>query len=253
MFRSPISIRLLMFSLVLGLIVATPAYKAALAGQTDSQPELPLDRGLMQRLSNFTLTDVKSGRTHTLYGYQGRKAIVLVFLGNDCPVGNLYLPRLIELEKEFRNQRVVFLGVNSNAHETEKEVAQFVAERGITFPVLKDPSNLVADSALIDTHVRGRGARWLCPHPLPRRDRRPVSARKGQGFTGPQVSARRLDEHPRQSTDQGDGDQGCRLSARPGSLEARGAGEGPADPGCRARGGKRTRGPRKSIRSTWGK
>ena len=32
-----------------------------------------------------------------LYGYQGRKAIALVFLGNDCPVVNLYVPRLIEL------------------------------------------------------------------------------------------------------------------------------------------------------------
>jgi len=150
MFRSPISIRLLMFSLVLGLIFATPAYRAALAGQTDPQPELPLDRGLMQRLSNFTLNDVKSGRTHTLYGYQGRKAIVLVFLGNDCPVGNLYVPRVIELEKEFRKQGVVFLGVNSNAHETANDVAHFVGERGITFPVLKDPANLVADSALIE-------------------------------------------------------------------------------------------------------
>ena len=73
---------------------AVAPVQAILADQPDKPAELPVDRGLMQRLSNFTLKDVTSGRTHTLYGYQGRKAIVLVFLGTDCPVGNLYVPRL---------------------------------------------------------------------------------------------------------------------------------------------------------------
>ena len=54
--------------------------------RTANQP-LPIDRGMMQRLSNFTLNDVTNGRSLMLYGFQGRKAIVLVFLGNDCPVG----------------------------------------------------------------------------------------------------------------------------------------------------------------------
>ena len=58
--------------------------------------------------------------------YQGRKAIVLVFLGTDCPVGNLYVPRLNELNREFRKKGVVFLGINSNAHETEQDVAKYV-------------------------------------------------------------------------------------------------------------------------------
>ena len=72
------------------------------------------------------------------------------FLGNDCPVGNLYVPRLIELEREFRKKGVVFIGINSNAHETAAEVAKFVADRGIEFSVVKDPENKVADAALIE-------------------------------------------------------------------------------------------------------
>ena len=94
----------------------------------------------MQRLSNFTLKDVTNGRSLMLYGFQGRKAIVLVFLGNDCPVVSLYVPRLIELNHEFSKKGVVMLGINSNAHETEAEVAKFVKETGIDFPVLKDPA-----------------------------------------------------------------------------------------------------------------
>jgi peroxiredoxin len=134
----------------LGLVTVLPTGSRAFEGPKEADSNLPIDRGLMQRFSNFTLKDVTSGRTTTLYGYQGRKGIVLVFLGNDCPVGNLYVPRLIELNREFRTQGVVMLGINSNAHDAEKDVARFVRESGIDFGVLKDPGNTVADSALVE-------------------------------------------------------------------------------------------------------
>ncbi len=108
MFGSPVALRLTMVLLIFSFIVAWTPVQTVLADQPDKPAELPVDRGLMQRLSNFTLKDVKSGRTHTLYGYQGRKAIVLVFLGNDCPVGNLYVPRLIELNTEFARRASFF-------------------------------------------------------------------------------------------------------------------------------------------------
>jgi thiol-disulfide isomerase/thioredoxin len=165
MIRSPASIRMMTASLLFGLAAAITAPVAVAAPPSDSQPELPIDRGLMQRLSNFTLDDVKGKRSIMLYGYQGRSAIVLAFLGNDCPVGNLYVPRLIELEREFRKKGVVFIGINSNAHETTLEVAKFVADRGIEFPVVKDPENKV-DRA----HLRGDRARRIRTDPLPRRD-----------------------------------------------------------------------------------
>jgi peroxiredoxin len=149
MFRPPGSWQVVWSSLVLGAaILGFP--RPVGAGAAVDQPELPVDRGLMQRLSNFTLKDVTKDQAIMLYGFQGRKAIVLAFLGNDCPIGNLYTPRLIELEREFRKQGVVFLGINSNAHETEQEVAKYVKDAGIPFMVLKDPSNLVADAALAE-------------------------------------------------------------------------------------------------------
>jgi peroxiredoxin/mono/diheme cytochrome c family protein len=150
MFGKPALIRRTLLSLVMGCMLAGPAERSVVGGEAEKAAELPVDRGLMQRLSNFTLKDVTSGRSHMLYGYQGRKAIVLVFLGTDCPVGNLYLPRINELDREFRDKGVVFLGINSNAHETEKDIARHVADHGIAFPVLKDVQNLVADSALVE-------------------------------------------------------------------------------------------------------
>ena len=138
--------------LVVAALLAIAAFASTARASDDAAatPPLPVDRGLMQRLSNFTLKDVTNGRSLMLYGFQGCKAIVLVFLGNDCPVASLYVPRLIELNREFSKKGVVFLGINSNAHETEADVAKFVKGAGIDFPVLKDLDNLVADSALVE-------------------------------------------------------------------------------------------------------
>jgi len=142
--------RLKVLVVVCGMMIAVFASAVRAADDKGSGTELPLNRGLMQRLSNFTLKDVTNSRSLMLYGFQGRKGIVLAFLGNDCPVAGLYVPRLIELNKEFSKKGVVILGINSNAHETEADVAKFVKETGIDFPVLKDPQNLVADSALVE-------------------------------------------------------------------------------------------------------
>jgi thiol-disulfide isomerase/thioredoxin len=111
---------------------------------------LPLDRGLNQRVADFVLKDVATDRPLALYSFVGKKAIVLVFLGTDCPVGQLYVPRLIELNQAYRGKGVIFLGINSNAHETQQDVARFVKETSIDFPVLKDLQNKVSDTVLAE-------------------------------------------------------------------------------------------------------
>ena len=77
----------------------------------------------------------------------GRQATVLVFTGIDCPLGNLYMPRLAELAESYRGRGVVFIGVNSNAAESADQVLAHSREFGASFPVLKDPGNAVADLA----------------------------------------------------------------------------------------------------------
>ncbi len=138
-------------TVVVAAMVAIPMTgSTGWAGLVDGPPSLPLDRGLMQRLANFTLDDATSGRKVSLYDFAGKRAIVLVFLGTDCPVGNLYVPRLVELNKEYRSKGVVFLGINSNAHEDRASVARYAKENGIDFPVLKDVENRVSDTVLAE-------------------------------------------------------------------------------------------------------
>ncbi len=150
-------------------VLAVSSQREALAGPTDKRSDLPLDRGVNQRVADFTLKDAVTDRPTSLYSFVGKKAVVLVFLGTDCPVGNLYIPRLIELNRAYRGKGVIFLGINSNAHETKEDMAKVVRETGIDFPVLKDLQNKVSDSLMVErtcealvldgfTFVRYRGA-----------------------------------------------------------------------------------------------
>ena len=126
-----------------------PAASATETPESADEP-LPLDRMVGQRLSNFTLTDAVSGRPYSLYGFAGKKGAVLIFMGTECPVGNVYAPRLIELNHEYRSKGFVFLGINSNAGDSESEIAEHAKQFELDFPILKDRDNVVADSALAD-------------------------------------------------------------------------------------------------------
>lgn len=109
------------------------------------------DRNVGLRMPDFTLKSV-TGESIRLYGYafQRKKAVVLVFTGTTCPVSEVYAPRLVELAKKYEPKGVVFLAINSNAHESAEDVARDAKEHGITFPVLKDAKGLVADLALAE-------------------------------------------------------------------------------------------------------
>jgi peroxiredoxin len=111
--------------------------------------DLPLDRAVGQRLADFTLKNTE-GDPVRLYGFYGSKAVVIVFLSTSCPVGNAYLPRLNEMVKAYEDKGVVFLGINSNPSETLGEIGKHKKEYGLTFPVLRDKDNLVADLAFAE-------------------------------------------------------------------------------------------------------
>ena len=142
--------RWLKVSVAAGIALAFQLGSRSVARPSEDRTDLPVNRGLMQRLGNFTLKDVTNGQDRSLYALRGSRAIVLVFIGTDCPVGNQYVPRLIELNREYQPKGVIFFGISSNAHDSAKDVAKYVHDMGIDFPVLKDLQNKVADSGLVE-------------------------------------------------------------------------------------------------------
>src|SRR4051794_7653022 len=74
------------------------------------------------RAPTFTLKDIHR-RSRALDGFKDKKAFVIVFLGTECPLGNLYVPTLIDLHKQYEGKGVQFLAINANAQDTLIAVA----------------------------------------------------------------------------------------------------------------------------------
>ncbi|MBM4072217.1 MAG: redoxin domain-containing protein [Planctomycetes bacterium] len=109
---------------------------AAVSSNNAQRP--PKEKALGEKVANTdSLRDVRGNR-RSLHGFNGHKAVVLVFLGTECPVANLYLPGLSEIAERFRSRKVQFLGVYANENEDLNDIAAHASDREIPFPVMKD-------------------------------------------------------------------------------------------------------------------
>jgi thiol-disulfide isomerase/thioredoxin/mono/diheme cytochrome c family protein len=96
-------------------------------------------------VAGFSLKDPRDQRTVSLADFKDKKAVVVVFLGTECPVNNLFLPVLAGLHKEYAPKGVAFVGINANRQDTLEKVAAHARANEVPFPVLKDVGNVVAD------------------------------------------------------------------------------------------------------------
>ena len=81
-----------------------------------------------------------------------KKAVVVVFIGTQCPVNNAYMPKLVELEKEYRANGVQFVAINSNEHDKLETIKTHAKKFGLTFPVLRDEKGTVASRFGAERH-----------------------------------------------------------------------------------------------------
>jgi peroxiredoxin len=98
------------------------------------------------QVKEFSLLDSK-GTRHTTAEWKDSKAVVLLFLGTECPVSNGYAPEYTRLAKQFRARGVLFYGVHADPEVTATVAAKHAAEFGLTFPVLLDPTHTVTRQA----------------------------------------------------------------------------------------------------------
>jgi len=96
------------------------------------------------RIADFTLHDFL-GTKHSLGDLRDKKAVVIAFLGVECPLAKLYGSRLAELAAKYEPQGVAFIGIDANQQDTLAEIAHYARESNVNFPILKDPGNAVAD------------------------------------------------------------------------------------------------------------
>jgi peroxiredoxin len=99
---------------------------------------------LGRRIDSFTLQDFR-GQAHALSDFDAQQAVVIYFLGTECPLARLYGPRVQKLYEQFAPRGVAFVGISSNVHDSITELAAHARIHGITFPILKDLGSKVAD------------------------------------------------------------------------------------------------------------
>ena len=93
----------------------------------------------------FELKDFR-GKDHSLAAIlRQKKAVAVVFLGTECPLAKLYGPRLEQLSREFAAKQVALIGIDSNRQDAITQIDGFARQHGLTFPILKDLGNKVAD------------------------------------------------------------------------------------------------------------
>src|SRR5438132_1563198 len=101
----------------IGPVIVTVAMSICGLGSTRlAGADKPLSAPLGVRLADWTLPRSSDGRSWSL-ARDGRQAkvVVVVFLGTECPINNLYLPSLVTLHKKYAPRTVLFAGIARSA------------------------------------------------------------------------------------------------------------------------------------------
>lgn len=97
----------------------------------------------------MTWSDLSGHIWHTT-DLQKNKATVFFFGSTECPISNIYTPRMVELAKTYTAQGTAFFLVDANPEDTPAALRKYAAERGVVFPLVKDTKLTLADSLIAD-------------------------------------------------------------------------------------------------------
>ncbi|HZI47232.1 MAG TPA: thioredoxin family protein [Pyrinomonadaceae bacterium] len=129
-------------SLLVASLVVIALAAVAGSGRTDNDVPAPPTIGTV--IDDFKLPDT-DGKDHSLKSLAGSKGAVVIFIATKCPVSNAYNERMEKLAQEYKAKGINFIGINSNNTEPVAEVKSHATEKGLTFTILKDDGNKIAD------------------------------------------------------------------------------------------------------------
>lgn len=95
-------------------------------------------------IEDFTLPDVDN-KERSLKSLAGKNGTVLLFISVQCPVSNAYNERMEKLAQDYKAKGIAVIGINSNVAEDAASAKAHAAENKLSFPILKDPGNKIAD------------------------------------------------------------------------------------------------------------
>jgi len=129
----------------LSLLLAT-AFAFAAAGNTFTDvADVPAPPAIGATIADFTLPDT-DGKERSLTSLKGKNGTVFIFVAVQCPVSNAYNERMEKLAQDYKARGISVVGINSNTGETSDAVKAHAASHKMTFVILKDNGNKIADS-----------------------------------------------------------------------------------------------------------
>ena len=128
---------------LLAIIVLVGSTLIAVSGRS-IDGDIPAPPAIGSTIADFSLPDA-SGKEHSLASLAGKNGSVLIFIAVQCPVSNAYNARMEKLAQDYKAKGVNVIGINSNVAESADAVKAHAAEKNLSFPILKDAGNKIAD------------------------------------------------------------------------------------------------------------
>jgi peroxiredoxin len=98
-----------------------------------------------KQVADFSLVDTR-GTKHSINEWRRSKAVVLFFIGTECPVSNGYAPDMQQIATRYAEQGVACFGVHADPSVTSAAAAEHAKQYSLTFPILLDPEQVLAQS-----------------------------------------------------------------------------------------------------------
>lgn len=116
----------------------------SIAVNARAEGEIPNAPAIGATIEDFTLPDA-NGKEQSLKSLAGKKGTVLLFIAVQCPVSNAYNERMEKLAQDYKAKGIAVIGINSNVKEDAAAVKSHAEANKLSFPILKDPGNKIAD------------------------------------------------------------------------------------------------------------
>jgi hypothetical protein len=85
-----------------------------------------------------------SGRPADPFAEGRAAATVLIFVSDDCPIANRYVPEIRRLQESFTTRGISFWLVHADPRETPADIREHDRQFGLTLPALRDPNPFLA-------------------------------------------------------------------------------------------------------------
>ena len=109
-----------------------------------AEGEVPAPPAIGATIEDFTLPDADN-KERSLKSLAGKNGTVLLFIAVQCPVSNAYNERMAKLAEDYKAKGIAVIGINSNVAEDAAAVKAHAEQNKLSFPILKDPGNKIAD------------------------------------------------------------------------------------------------------------